>query len=86
MICGLLANLVVENRHVTMQDALLFNEFVIMTLATSSPGKMMQLNGTISAIAGVDIKPVTSARQEIAGRDHMRLAKAISPPPFSERH
>jgi hypothetical protein len=78
--------LVVENRQVTMQDASLLNEFVIMTLATSAPGKIMQLNGTDSAAAGVDSKPASSTRQEMTDRDPMRLAKATSPPPFSRRH
>jgi hypothetical protein len=68
-----------------MQDALLFNEFVIMTLATSAPGKMTQLNGTDSAAAGVDSKPAIAARREIADRAPMRFAKTTSPPPVSER-
>ena len=85
MICGLLSYLVVENRQVTMQDALLFNEFVIMMLATSAPGKMTQLNGTVSADAGVASKPAITAKREIAGRDLMRFAKVICPPPFSVR-
>lgn len=68
-----------------MQDALLFNEFVIMMLATSAPGKMTQLNGTVSADAGVDSKPAITAKREIAGRDLMRFAKVIYPPPFSVR-
>jgi len=85
VICGLLSYLVVENLQVTMQDALLFNEFVIMTLATSAPGKMTQLNGTDSAAAGVDSKAVITAKREIADRDPMRFAKAIYPPPFSVR-
>ena len=62
------------------------NEFVIVTLATSAPGRMTQLNGTDSAAAGVDSKAVTSARLEIADRAPMRFAKATSPPPFSVRH
>jgi hypothetical protein len=85
VICGLLPNLVVENLQVTMQEALLFNEFVIMTLATSSPGRMTQLNGTGSADAGADSKPATSKRREMADRDRIRLARAISLPPFSMR-
>jgi hypothetical protein len=68
-----------------MQDALLFNEFVTMMLASSAPGKMTQLNGTVSADAGVDSKPVITAKREITGRDLMRFAKVIYPPPFSVR-
>jgi hypothetical protein len=78
VICGLLSYLVVENLQVTMQDALLFNEFVIMTLATSAPGKMTHLNGTVSAAAGVDSRPVITARREMAGRDLMRFAKLFT--------
>jgi hypothetical protein len=85
VICGLLSYLVVENLQVTMQDALLLSEFVIVTLATSAPGKMTQLNGTDSAAAGVDSKPAITAKREIAGRDLMRFAKVIYPPPFSVR-
>ena len=85
MICGLLSYLVVENLQVTMQDALLLNEFVIMTLATSAPGKMTQLNGTDSAAAGVDSKPAINAKREIADRTPMRFAKVIYLPPFSVR-
>jgi hypothetical protein len=68
-----------------MQDALLFNEFVIMTLATSAPGRMTQLNGTDSAAAGVDIRPAITARRETADRGLMRFATAIYPLPFSVR-
>src|SRR3984893_6659448 len=57
VICGLLSYLVVENLQVTIQEASLGSEFVIMMLAKSSPGKMMQLNGTDSASAGVDSRP-----------------------------
>jgi len=85
VICGLLPYLVVENLQLTMQDASLLNEFVIMTLATSAPGKMTQLKGTGSADAGADSKPVTSARWEMADRDRIRLARTISRPPFSVR-
>jgi hypothetical protein len=85
VICGLLKNLVVENLQLTMQDASLFNEFVIMTLATSAPGKMTQLNGTGSADAGADSKPVASKSWGMADRDLIRLARAISLPPFSMR-
>src|SRR6202171_1516431 len=51
VICGLLSYLVVENLQVTMQEASLASEFVIMMLARSLPGKMTQLNGTDSADA-----------------------------------
>jgi hypothetical protein len=85
VICGLLPYLVVENLQLTMQDALLFNEFVMLMLATSAPGKMTQLKGTGSADAGADNKPVTSARWEMADQDRIRLARAISLPPFSVR-
>jgi hypothetical protein len=68
-----------------MQDALLFNEFVIMTLATSAPGKITQLNGTDSADAGLDSNPAISTRAEMADRDPIRRAKAISPLPFAGR-
>ena len=63
----------------------MFNEFVIVTLATSAPGKMTQLKVTGSADAGADSKPMTSARWEMADRDRMGLARAISLPPFSAR-
>jgi hypothetical protein len=53
---------VVENLQVTIQVASPSSEFVIMMLATSSPGKIVQLNGTVSAGAGVDSRPVKSAR------------------------
>jgi hypothetical protein len=86
VICGLLLNLVVENLQVTMQDALLFNEFVNITLATSAPGKMTQLKGTDSAAARPEEIPVTRQRQETADHDRICLAKAISPLPFSGRH
>jgi hypothetical protein len=93
VICGLLSYLVVENLQVTMQDALLFSEFVIMTLATSAPGKITQLNGTASANAGVGSNPATNAKRVITDRNPKRLAKkvakrlakAISPRPFSGR-
>jgi len=85
VICGLLSYLVVENLQVTMQDALLLSEFVIVTLATSAPGKMTQLNGTDSADAGVDSKPAITAKREIAGRDPKSFAKVIYPPLFSVR-
>jgi hypothetical protein len=83
VICGLLPNLVVENLQLTMQEALLLSEFVIMTLAISAPGKMTHSNGTGSADAGADSKLVTSARWGIA--DRMKLARAISLPPFAMR-
>jgi hypothetical protein len=87
VICGLLPNLVVVNLQLTMQDALLLSEFVIMTLAISAPGKMMHSNGTGSADAGAGSKLVTSARWGMA--DRMRLARdisiSISLPPFSMR-
>jgi hypothetical protein len=68
-----------------MQDALPLSEFVIVTLATSAPGKMTQLNGTDSADTGVDSKPAITAKREIASRDPMKFAKVIYPPPFSAR-
>ena len=55
--------LVVENLQVTIQDASLASEFVIMILASASPGKMTQLNGTDSADAGVICRPTSSASQ-----------------------
>ena len=51
VICGLLSYLVVENLQVTIQEASLASEFVIRMLAASSPGKIMQLNGTDSTDA-----------------------------------
>ena len=42
-----------------MQEASLASEFVIRMLATSCPGKIMQLNGTDSADAGVGKRPNT---------------------------
>src|SRR5229473_394732 len=74
VICGLLSYLVVENLQVTIQLASLASGFVIMMLASSAPGRMMQLNGTDSADAGVDKTPVNSARQEIANRERMNPA------------
>src|SRR6202166_2543585 len=62
VICGLLSHLVVENLQRTMQEASRSSELVIRMLATSSPGKMMQLNGTDSAAAGVDSNPLNSTR------------------------
>jgi hypothetical protein len=78
MICGLLSYLVVENRQVTMHDALLFNEFVILMLATSAPGKITQLNGTVSANAGVDSNPATSARRQVTHREPVRPARRFA--------
>src|SRR6185295_19500081 len=49
VIWGLLSYLVVANLHVTMQDASPASEFVIRTLAISSPGRMAHSNGTASA-------------------------------------
>src|ERR1700688_2279317 len=63
VICGLLSRLVVENLQVTMQEASRASEFVIRMLATSSPGKIMQLNGTDSADTGVICTATRSARQ-----------------------
>src|SRR5712675_2297396 len=60
VICGLLSYLVVENLQLTIQLASLASAFVIMMLAWSAPGRMMQLNGTDSADAGVDKTPVNS--------------------------
>src|ERR1700682_2973296 len=57
VICGLLSYLVVENLQVTIQDASLASELVIAMLAISAPGKIVQLNGTDSADAGVDRRP-----------------------------
>src|SRR5712691_264515 len=42
VICGLLSYLVVENLQVTIQEASLGSEFVIMMLAKALPGKMRQ--------------------------------------------
>jgi hypothetical protein len=74
VICGLLSYLVVENLQVTIQLASLASAFVIMMLAWFAPGRMMQLNGTDSADAGVDKTSVNSARQEIANRECMNPA------------
>ena len=66
VICGLLSYLVVENLQVTIQDASLASEFVIMILATSSPGKMTQLNGTDSADA---VRRQQADQQQVQDRD-----------------
>ena len=86
VICGLLLKRVVENLQDTMHEALRLSELVIMMLATSAPGRMMHLKGTDSAPAGPDRKPLINAKKEIDDRDAMRLARAISLPPFSVRH
>jgi hypothetical protein len=66
VICGLLSYLVVENLQVTMQEASLGSEFVIMMLANSSPGKMMQLNGTDAANTGAGDTAMRSASHKPA--------------------
>jgi hypothetical protein len=71
--------------QVTMQDASLVSEFVILMLASTAPGKMTQSKDTDSAAAGVTSNPVINASWEMADRDPMRLARAISPSPFSVR-
>ena len=81
VICGLLLKRVVVNRQVTMQEAVAFNELVITMLAISSPGKIVHLKGTVSATAGGESNPPTSANQEIDGLPPMTPAKAISLPP-----
>src|ERR1700682_758831 len=78
VICGLLSYLVVENLQVTIQKASLASEFVIMMLARSLPGKMTQLNGTDSADAGVDRRPLNSARRVMADRERMNPAGGAS--------
>src|ERR1700730_15555796 len=64
VICGLLSYLVVENLHVTIQEASLGSEFVIMMLAASSPGKIMQSNGTDAADTGAGDTAMRSASQK----------------------
>ena len=86
VICGLLSYLVVENLQVTMQEASLASEFVIMMLANSLPGKMMQLKGTDSADAGVICAPATSASQTRARGERMHRARLLSHPPYSAHH
>jgi hypothetical protein len=68
-----------------MQDASRVSEFVNLMLASSAPGKMTQSKGTDSADAGVASNPVSSTSWEMADRDPIRLARAISLPPFSVR-
>jgi hypothetical protein len=68
-----------------MQEALLLNVFVTVMLATSAPGKMTHLKGTGSAAADAVKNPLTNAKQEIVDRAPMKLARAISLPPFSMR-
>jgi hypothetical protein len=70
--------LVVENLQVTIQKASLASEFVITMLARSLPGKMTQLNGTDSADAGVDRRPLNSARRVMADRERMNPADGAS--------
>jgi hypothetical protein len=77
--------LVVENLQLTMQEASRVSEFVNLMLASSAPGKMTQSKGTDSADAGVTSNPVSSTSWEMADRDLIRLARAISLPPFSMR-
>jgi hypothetical protein len=84
VICGLLSYLVVENLQVTIQEASRSSEFVIRMLAISSPGKMVQLNGTNSADAGVDSRPLSNVRPQKA--DRMKGAEAIFLPLSSARH
>jgi hypothetical protein len=85
MICGLLKNLVVENLQETMHEASLLSEFVIITLATSAPGRMMQLKGTGSAEAGAESEAASNVKRGREGRNRMKIAKTISPPPFAVR-
>src|SRR5712675_502644 len=66
VICGLLSYLVVENLQVTMQEASPSSEFVMLMLAISSPAKMTQPNGAVSADAGAGTRPVSSARWRMA--------------------
>jgi hypothetical protein len=86
VICGLLSYLVVENLQLTMQEASLASEFVIMMLASSLPGKMTQLNGTDSADAGVICIPARSASHTRARCERMNRAGLISLPPSSAHH
>jgi hypothetical protein len=85
LICGLLLKRVVENRQVTMQEALPFNGLVITMLATSSPGRIVHLKGTDSAAAGAESNPPTNANQQIDDLALMKPARVISLPPFSTR-
>jgi hypothetical protein len=84
--------LVVENLQVTIQEASLASEFVIRMLAASSPGKIMQLNGTDSADAGVGTrsinnKPGTMTRTswKSTGRKCIDLPSLLFARRFSQR-
>src|SRR5882757_8655042 len=75
VICGLLSFRVVANLHVTMQEASLVSEFVITTLVSSSSGRIVQANGTSSAVAG-SIGPQVNAGTRASSATSGRLAKS----------
>src|SRR5579872_4703460 len=61
-----------------MQEASRPSELVIVTLATSAPGRMLHLKGTDSASAGPAAIPMAAARPENADRKSVNLAKLFS--------